>query len=144
MQDTLDKDLERFVKIIKPKSLSRKVESCLIAFKIMGIDVTSRVGTWIDNKETKNKIEYAAHFNTNEYRHEYVRNKISFVFHQNDFEMFVVRLQSNLVDVDKLNQLIEANDETSVLYHKGTEFILNCTNIKLVGDIVTNLFRCMK
>lgn len=143
MNTVMDKDIKQVLKAIKTKSLITQVENFIVALKMMGYEINPRIGTWDYKTKT---IEYALLVNDTDYRMEYIRNKISFIFEEKQFKMFIVRLENQFFNIRNLWNLIEENEEVQLLsdHNKHNEFILNCTNKKLVGDIIKKLLSCAK
>jgi hypothetical protein len=111
---------------------------------LLGFEINARIGTWTGTSETRKLIEYAILINDNEYRLNYTKNKISFVVHQNKFDMFVIRVEDKFFNIDALNNLIKESEGLKVLHDKGKEFIVNCQNVKLVKEIILCLKKSMR
>jgi hypothetical protein len=140
----MDKNLNQVLRVIKPKSVKIEVENLLIALRLLGFEINARIGTWAETKSLEKLIEYAILLNDKEYRIGYAKNKISFILSENKIDMFVIRVENKIFNIDALNDLVKQSDEVRIVYNEGREFILNCTNIKLVKEIISCLKKCIK
>lgn len=144
MSTIMDKNLNQVLRAIKPKSVKIEVESFLIVLRLLGFEINTRIGTWAETKSLEKLIEYAISINDNDYRIGYTKNKISFILNENKFNMFVIRVQDKFFNISALNDLIKQSDEVGRIHDEGKEFILNCTNIKLVKEIISCLKKCVR
>jgi hypothetical protein len=132
-------------------SFFKDFETFIFTLKMLGYEISERVGGW-----SEQRTEYAFLINDDvEYRMEWVKNKVSYVLdNEGNFNLFVIRLNDNFVDIEKLNILISESDSfmtvnnnqgLSVIYDElKSDFVLNCTNEDLIKDILYKFLTCVR
>ncbi len=141
--NTQKKDgINQFLEKIEPLNLDDKIAGFVVALKMMDCELFGKVGIWNVEDNLIQTLEYSLLFDE---KFKYEMSKVSFVYKENEFKMFVVRVDDSFVDTDKFAYLIGRGEGFQTIYDKGMKiFVINCYEVSLIDGMLNKLIECIK